>query len=171
MMLAATLNDYCWTGDVADRDVCHDVCADRAGDETGAYIRCMLRVRKTAAKNSDRIFGLEKSIKESTKCDENVTLAAPFRPDFLLRITDTVNIKQPLQLGCGHKMGNKIVETTVVVFFHSCLRWGGGGGRENLNLTKLFIRERAYSFVVGSANSQEAFLRILVARRCDDCID
>jgi hypothetical protein len=68
------------------------------------------------------IFGLENSIHESTKCDENVTTAAQFRPDFLLRITDIVDNKQHLQSGCGHKMGNKIVETTVVFFFHSCLR-------------------------------------------------
>lgn len=107
---------------MADRDVCHDGCADRASDETEDFIRCMLGVRKIAAEKSDRIFGLEKSINESTKCDENVTLSAPFRPDFLLRVTDTVDIKQPLQTGCGHKMGNKIVETTVFVFFHSCLR-------------------------------------------------
>jgi hypothetical protein len=124
MMLAVTLNGYCWTGDVVDRDVCHDGCGDRAEDEIEAFVRCtsMRRFREIAAENSDRIFGLEKSINESAKCDENVTLAAPFRPDFLLRITDTVDIKQPLQSGCGHKMCNKIVETTVVVFFHSCLR-------------------------------------------------
>lgn len=109
MILAANLNDYCCTGDVADRDICHDGCADRAGDETEAFIRFMLRVRKISAVNSDRIFGLEKSIHESTKCDENVTLAASFRPDFLLHITDTLDIKQRLQSGCGHKMGNKIV--------------------------------------------------------------
>jgi hypothetical protein len=102
-------------------DVCHDGCADRVGDETEAFLRSMFQVRKRAAENSDRIFGLEKLIHESTKCDENVSLATPFRPDFLLRITDTVDIKEPLQSGCGHKMGNKVVETTVVVFFHSCL--------------------------------------------------
>jgi hypothetical protein len=52
----------------------------------------------------------------------NVTLASPFCPDFLLRITDTVDIKQPLQTGRGHKMGNKIMEANVVVFFHPRLR-------------------------------------------------
>ena len=76
MVLAATSNDYCWTGDVADRDLCHDGCADWAGDETGTFIRCVLRVQKIAAENSDRILVLAKSINESTKCDENVTLAA-----------------------------------------------------------------------------------------------
>ena len=44
-------------------------------------------------------------------------------------------------------------------------------GRENVSLTNLFIRERAFSFVASSENSQEALLRILVARSCDDCID
>jgi hypothetical protein len=94
------------------------------GMKLEAFIRrtSMHWVRKIAAEDSDRIFGLEKSINESTKCDENMRLAATFRPDFLLRITATVDIKQPLQSGCGHKMGNKIVATNVVVFFHSCLR-------------------------------------------------
>jgi len=49
-----------------------------------------------------------------------VTTAAQFLPDLLL-ITDIVDNKQSLQSRCGHKMGNKIVETTVVFFFHSCL--------------------------------------------------
>ena len=171
MVLAATLNAYCWTGDVADRDVCYDGCVDRAGDETEAFIRptIMHRVRKIAAENSDGIFGLEKSINESTKRDENMRACCTISPDFLLRITATVDIKQPLQSGCGHKMGNKIVATNVVVFFHSCLRWRVG--RENVSLTNLFIRERAFSFVASSENSQEALLRILVARSCDDCID
>jgi hypothetical protein len=121
MILAATLHDYCWNGYVADRDVCHDGCADRAGDKTETFIKCMLRVRKIAAENYDMIFGLEKLIHESTKCDENVTTAAQFLPGFFLRITDIVHNKQHLQSGCGHKMGNKIVGTTVVFFFHSCL--------------------------------------------------
>jgi hypothetical protein len=99
------------------------------------------------------------------KCDACCVIS----PGFLVGSTDTVDIKQPLNSGCGRKIGNKIVETTVVVFFYSCLRWRFG--RENVSLTNLSITERAFSFVASFANSQKALLRISVARSCDDSID
>jgi len=74
----------------------------------------------------DKIFGLEKSIHESTKNDENVTRAAPFRPDFLLRITDT---KKPLQSGCGHKMGNTNCGNDCHCLLSFMLEVNGGEGK------------------------------------------
>jgi len=74
----------------------------------------------------DKIFGLEKSIHESTKSDENVTRAAPFRTDFLLRIRD---IKQPLQSGCGHKMGNTNCGSDWRCLFSFMLEVKGGEGK------------------------------------------
>ena len=154
---------------MAKRDVCHDGCADRAGDETEFFIRCVLWVRKISAGNSDRIFGLEKSIHESTKSDENLKLAAPFLPDFLLRITDKVDIKQPLHSGCGHKMGNTNCGKDCCCLLSFMLEVKDGEGK--ISNTNLFIRERAFAFVASSVKSQASLLGILVAGSCDDSID
>jgi hypothetical protein len=52
---------YCWVTVLAMwlTDVCHDGCADQSGDETAAFIKCLLWVRKKSAETSERIFGLE----------------------------------------------------------------------------------------------------------------